>query len=1079
MSAADSTLVRDAKANLVDDARSVLSGTYKKPAEILTLAKGLKEVREFGYARRILARARKDPAIYSEPKRVEIIQQSALCTYKDPDLPADRRLDRALEILREADDLSTTTNPETLGLVGAIYRRKWEVDNQKAQLERSLFYYLRGHAASLITDLKADQGYNGINAAYILDLLAHQEDEEADSAMVPPDAPDRDRIKLRREQARKIREEIAQKVAPLVDEKDTNWLQGKWWFYSTVAEAYFGLGPFDEKNYDRAVEWLNHGREVMQNYEVVRGVKGVPAWEFETTVRQLASLARLQADMTPRKPPPEEEQHEDEAAARPQERPTAGVDLKGTPAWRALEGFLGNSTPLHSAFYGKIGLGLSGGGFRASLFHLGVLAKLAELDVLRHVEVISCVSGGSIIGAHYYLELKRLLETKREAESDDEYRDERPADKRDWITHRDYIDLVERVEQDFLKGVQRNIRTRVAANPLTNLRMIFGSDRAPLRWLFGHAYSRTMRAGELYETEIFSRVKDGVGKGPRWMGDLRVRPLVRDASGRLDNDRDFNPKQGNWLRAAKVPILILNAAALNTGHSWHFTASYMGEPPAGIDSDIDGNDRLRRMYYEDAPEGHKCVRLGHAVAASACVQDVFEPLALAGLYPERVVRLVDGGTCDNQGVGGLLEQDCNVILISDGSGQMESVKDPSNGLLGVPLRSTSILQARIREAQFEDLSARRRSRLLRGLMFVHLKADLDVDPVDWIDCPDPFDTDDDDARPPSRRGKLTRYGIAKEIQQCLANVRTDLDSFSDIEAFTLMTSGYRQTEYAFGEGDCVENPEGEQYPAKDWDFLAVEDGMKFVNKKYKHVQALLGVSDMLAFKILKLNPRALALALLMLLAGLGLLVGVLVVVLRAAWRARNDVSIISAVKWAVLSVADSVRNALTNGVGFDVIAAVAVVVIVAACLLIAFFWKKGRGETLIRVVLAFAGILTSVVAQIHLHVFDRWFIREGSLEKYLRDTKSDDAPCAKSAPAGHAAGGAPPLPHPAAPRRGNGHNAPQPDAPAVEVAGIGTAVKAAERVAPARADGGRGHDGADGETTEGPADINDPDARQN
>jgi predicted acylesterase/phospholipase RssA len=56
----------------------------------------------------------------------------------------------------------------------------------------------------------------------------------------------------------------------------------------------------------------------------------------------------------------------------------------------------------------------TGGGFRASLFHIGVLAKLAELDALRHVEVLSCVSGGSIIGAHYYLELRKLLNEKQD-----------------------------------------------------------------------------------------------------------------------------------------------------------------------------------------------------------------------------------------------------------------------------------------------------------------------------------------------------------------------------------------------------------------------------------------------------------------------------------------------------------------------------------------------------------------------------------------------------------------------------------------------------------------------------------------
>ena len=59
---------------------------------------------------------------------------------------------------------------------------------------------------------------------------------------------------------------------------------------------------------------------------------------------------------------------------------------------------------------GKLGIALSGGGFRAAFFHIGVLARLAEHDLLRHVAVISCVSGGSIIGAFYYLKVKQLLE---------------------------------------------------------------------------------------------------------------------------------------------------------------------------------------------------------------------------------------------------------------------------------------------------------------------------------------------------------------------------------------------------------------------------------------------------------------------------------------------------------------------------------------------------------------------------------------------------------------------------------------------------------------------------------------------
>jgi NTE family protein len=43
-----------------------------------------------------------------------------------------------------------------------------------------------------------------------------------------------------------------------------------------------------------------------------------------------------------------------------------------------------------------IALCLSGGGFRAALFHLGALRRLNELGILKQVDVVSTVSGGSI-----------------------------------------------------------------------------------------------------------------------------------------------------------------------------------------------------------------------------------------------------------------------------------------------------------------------------------------------------------------------------------------------------------------------------------------------------------------------------------------------------------------------------------------------------------------------------------------------------------------------------------------------------------------------------------------------------------
>jgi NTE family protein len=58
----------------------------------------------------------------------------------------------------------------------------------------------------------------------------------------------------------------------------------------------------------------------------------------------------------------------------------------------------------------RIALALSGGGFRASIFHLGVLKRLAELGWLQRVDVLSTVSGGSIIGAFVVMRWRQWIE---------------------------------------------------------------------------------------------------------------------------------------------------------------------------------------------------------------------------------------------------------------------------------------------------------------------------------------------------------------------------------------------------------------------------------------------------------------------------------------------------------------------------------------------------------------------------------------------------------------------------------------------------------------------------------------------
>lgn len=56
-----------------------------------------------------------------------------------------------------------------------------------------------------------------------------------------------------------------------------------------------------------------------------------------------------------------------------------------------------------------IALCLSGGGFRASIFHVGALRRLNELGVLSQVDTFSCVSGGSIIGGYLAYRIGRGL----------------------------------------------------------------------------------------------------------------------------------------------------------------------------------------------------------------------------------------------------------------------------------------------------------------------------------------------------------------------------------------------------------------------------------------------------------------------------------------------------------------------------------------------------------------------------------------------------------------------------------------------------------------------------------------------
>ncbi len=62
----------------------------------------------------------------------------------------------------------------------------------------------------------------------------------------------------------------------------------------------------------------------------------------------------------------------------------------------------------------RLGLALSGGGFRATLYHLGVVRFLRDAKILPKISHITTVSGGSILGAHLALNWDRYTGSSRD-----------------------------------------------------------------------------------------------------------------------------------------------------------------------------------------------------------------------------------------------------------------------------------------------------------------------------------------------------------------------------------------------------------------------------------------------------------------------------------------------------------------------------------------------------------------------------------------------------------------------------------------------------------------------------------------
>jgi predicted acylesterase/phospholipase RssA len=223
----------------------------------------------------------------------------------------------------------------------------------------------------------------------------------------------------------------------------------------------------------------------------------------------------------------------------------------------------------------RLGLALSGGGFRASLFHLGVLRRLAELGLLRHVTHMSTVSGGSIVAALYYLHFKRAFEQ---------------AKPQGVLSNLDYVQIVGRVEAEFVDGVKKDIRNRLLSNPLTHLRELtsgngFGHRMAQLytRYFYKTAISEIFPNAAAKDLENYT--SQGVplhqlitrlpGPDDAFVNRSTGYPNLTEPERSLV---DFNESE----QYANIPALVINATCLNTGGPFYFTLNEVGGPDCGF-----------------------------------------------------------------------------------------------------------------------------------------------------------------------------------------------------------------------------------------------------------------------------------------------------------------------------------------------------------------------------------------------------------------------------------------------------------------------------------------------------------------
>jgi hypothetical protein len=206
-------------------AAAAVGGDESSIAELMETFQEAKRDSEWSSALRSLKKL-----IEKRPNDPYFQQQLALATYKSKKPDPVAALNAAKEILQKLRP-HESTDPETLGLWGAVHKRLYELTNDAAALDESIWAYEKGFY------VKNDY-YNGINLAFVLNVRA--------ASATDPQEATADVVQARRVRRRVA--EIARKMlaAGITDDDVKLAAEETFWVQASLAEALLGSGQKEE-----------------------------------------------------------------------------------------------------------------------------------------------------------------------------------------------------------------------------------------------------------------------------------------------------------------------------------------------------------------------------------------------------------------------------------------------------------------------------------------------------------------------------------------------------------------------------------------------------------------------------------------------------------------------------------------------------------------------------------------------------------------------------------------------------------------------------------------------------------------